>query len=172
MRQARLDSRTTAHMSSARQHRSPGDADSRTVPYSLSAVRISSSEWTTRSKTPVVSTSSSRQAGSVFCVKCAAPMRDDDGSLRCEATGCDLSPKARAQLEAVIGSAGSSAPVPSSITWGVHWFCPADASPLSEEDGVLLLFNLRPVAPKWSRVPAGRAQSALAMAVSRCRWRG
>jgi hypothetical protein len=60
--------------------------------------------------------------------------------LVCSATGADLSPRVRAQLEEIVD--GTATPTvecrrDQQLKWGVRWFCPFDARSLTEVDGVL-----------------------------------
>jgi hypothetical protein len=61
-------------------------------------------------------------------------------SVVCSATDADLSSRVRAQLDEIVNDTG----VPTVnrrrdqwFKWGVQWFCPFDAQPLTEVDGVL-----------------------------------
>ena len=60
--------------------------------------------------------------------------------LVCSATGADLSPRVRAQLEEIVDHTDTSTVErrrDQEFTWGVQWFCPFDAQPLTEVDGAL-----------------------------------
>jgi hypothetical protein len=59
--------------------------------------------------------------------------------LTCGATGADVSPSVRAQLEEIVDrTVAAVEPRPgNTFRWGVRWFCPADGRPLTEVDGVL-----------------------------------
>jgi hypothetical protein len=66
-------------------------------------------------------------------------MVDRGGRLQCGATGAELSEHARAQLARIVeGHASAARRNPEQpFRWGVKWFCPADAHPLTEVDGML-----------------------------------
>jgi hypothetical protein len=59
--------------------------------------------------------------------------------LSCSATGADLSPRVRAQLEEIVEGTGRAVQPrrDQEFKWGVRWFCPFDARPMTEVDGVL-----------------------------------
>jgi hypothetical protein len=66
-------------------------------------------------------------------------MVEREGGLQCSARGAELSEHARSQLAAIVdGHASTAKRHPDQpFRWGVSWFCPADAHPLNEVDGVL-----------------------------------
>ena len=67
-------------------------------------------------------------------------MVEREGRLRCSATGAELSEHARSQLVAIVDEHASTAErhPDQPFRWGVSWFCPADAHPLTEVEGVLV----------------------------------
>lgn len=65
-------------------------------------------------------------------------MTELDGELTCSASGAPLSPHARRAVEAIVDQVqpGERRPRQAS-SLGVSWYCPADAAPLVESDGLL-----------------------------------
>jgi hypothetical protein len=73
------------------------------------------------------------------CTRCAAATEDRHGELTCTASGSPVSRHARAQLEAIVERTAEAVERrPDQVaTWGVRWFCPAEAKPLREVDGLM-----------------------------------
>jgi hypothetical protein len=75
----------------------------------------------------------------MYCPRCAAAMEEHNGELKCTASGALVSRFGSEQLHAVVDRTADPAERQTNpgVSWGVRWFCPADAQPLREVDGIL-----------------------------------
>jgi hypothetical protein len=74
-----------------------------------------------------------------YCPKCGGRLQEVDGVLACGRGQMEIASTVARMIRAEFGASGRTAATPRRLTYvlGGSWFCPRDATPMVECDGLL-----------------------------------